>query len=405
LLGRIKSSLVVQNNFLFSVSILFIGILWLIFYAEQKHQSEEHNLARYFNTVTTLEPLMLSNQEISDKILAIFEMEKYKGKVLTEYKTGFQKGLQSKGFRLLKFKEQNILHIYDSQKDIYLKDIHKDHDMIFTHTIFIFLVVAQIILHLKLNSSLHPLRLLSKKLKNLKEGDRTPLGVDSNYDEVKQIISAYNDSIKKIDYMLETKEMFNKIFMHEMKMPLAKGMFYLKQEPSQNTHEKLLNILNGINEELEEFSQIETLITHQNNINNTQFYFTNILEVAKDRAGLNEENIILHENIKDGKLKGDKEFWILCIKNLLDNAVKYSYNKKVTVGYEKGIYFKNNAEPLPVDISKDITQWKINKNKRHKSSTGYGFGLFIIKNIVAFHGYTLEYNYDDIKKEITLKIL
>jgi len=48
---------------------------------------------------------------------------------------------------------------------------------------------------------------------------------------------------------------------------------------------------------------------------------------------------------------------------------------------------------LPVDLSSELKNWKIDKNKRHKSSTGYGFGLFIIKNIVNLNGYNLEYEY------------
>lgn len=277
--------------------------------------------------------------------------------------------------------------------------------MYFIHTLFIFLVAAQIVLHFKLNSSLYPLSLLSKKLKNLKEGDRTPLGIDSRYEEIRQIISAYNDSVKKIDYMLETKEMFNKIFMHEMKMPLAKGMFYLKQQSSRATHEKLQNILNGINEELEEFSHIENLIACQKSIDGTQHAFWDILDIAINRAGLYSENILMQGDMRECTLKGDKEFWVLCIKNILDNGVKYSHDKKVTIGCANGIYFKNSGEPLPVDISEETLKWKIDKNKRHKSSTGYGFGLFIIKNIVVFHNYTLEYKYNEEKKEVVLKII
>jgi two-component system OmpR family sensor kinase len=44
-------------------------------------------------------------------------------------------------------------------------------------------------------------------------------------------------------------------------------------------------------------------------------------------------------------------------------------------------------------MAKDLQSLKIDKTKRHKSSTGYGFGLFIIKNIVALNGYILEHKY------------
>ena len=203
--------------------------------------------------------------------------------------------------------------------------------------------------------------------------------------------------------MLETREMFNKIFMHEMKMPLAKGMFYLKMEPSQNSHKKLQNILHTINSELEEFSQIESLIAYKNSIDTSEHSFLEIVNIAKKRALADDKSIEI-KNCKDCILQGDKEFWVLAVKNLIDNALKYSSNKKLIIEGTDGISFINKGESLPVNISEDIKKWKIDSNKKHKSSTGYGFGLFIIKSIVTLHDYKLEYNYDEINSLLELKI-
>jgi len=86
----------------------------------------------------------------------------------------------------------------------------------------------------------------------------------------------------------------------------------------------------------------------------------------------------------------------LCFKNLIDNALKYANDHKLIIKCSiNSISFINKGDELPVDLSKDIKKWKIDKNKRHKSSTGYGFGLFIIKNIVALNGYDLKYIYKE----------
>lgn len=403
LFNKVKNSLILQINFLFLISIIFIILLWSFFYYSQKHQEKEHNIARYFNVVTTIQPLIIKKESISQNDLSILGMKKITGIDKKNFKKILEKKNNKKGFTIFKYKDKKVLYLYNSIGDLYLEDIHTDQNIYLIHIVFILLLIAQIFLYLKLTNSLNPLSLLSNKLKNLEQGDRTPLNIKSNYEEINQIINSYNASISKIDYMLEVKEMFNKIFMHEMKTPLAKGMFYLKQEPSQNTHEKLLSILKGINDELEEFSQIESLIAYQNNIDKTEHSFLDILQISKQRANIEDENIIT-KNIDGCKLVGDKEFWILCIKNILDNGIKYSQDKKIIIEYEKAIVFKNIGDALPVDISSDIKQWKIDKNKRHKSSTGYGFGLFIIKNIVILHGYELIYTYDNLKKEIKLEI-
>jgi len=405
LFTKIKKSLVFQNHFLFIISIIFIGILWFIFYIEQKHQLQEHNLARYFNIATILNPYIIENKTITNDMLSPLEIEKFTGEIPKKHTIELTKGTKKKGFQLIVFKGHSVLYIYNPFGEIYLNDVHVEHNMLLVHSIFILLISAQILLYLKLNSSLYPLSFLSNKLKSLKQGDRTPLEIDSKYDEIEQIVNSYNDSIGKIDYMLETREMFNKIFMHEMKMPLAKGMFYLKLEPSEHSHEKLQNILNNINQELEEFSQIEALITYQNDISKNEHNFIEILEISKNRVDGSESNIETI-NLENFTLKGDREFWILCVKNLIDNALKYASDGRLIIeNKDNQLIFKNKGEPLPVDISKDIKKWKIDKNIRHKSSTGYGFGLFIIKNIVTLHGYNLEYRYNETKKEVFLKII
>lgn len=401
--NKIKNSLVFQTNFLLLLSIIFIAILWIFFYISQKHQQEEHNIARYFNTVTTIQPLIEKSIKIKNENLKILGMKLFNTTYLNNSTIIFEKGNKQKGFKLLKVEDRNILHIYNYKGEVYLEDIHKDQTMFLIHIVFLFLLIFQSTLLLNLSSALNPLSILSKKLKKLQHGDLTSLEIKSNYDEINQITKSYNNSISKIDYMLETKEMFNKIFMHEMKMPLAKGMFYLKMTPSEQSHKKLQTILSTINEELNEFSQIESLIAYKNKIDTSENSFLEILDIAINRALVKKEQISLI-NCENKTLIGDKEFWVLCIKNLIDNAIKYSYDNKLIIDCTNGFLFRNIGDPLPVDISKDIKKWKIDKTKRHQSSTGYGFGLFIIKNIVLLHNYKLSYNYNSEEKVVELRI-
>ncbi len=406
LFNKIKNSLVVQTNALLLFSIAFIIALWVFFYISQIHQQKEHNTARYFNAVTVIQPQLLNQQTILESSLSMFSLQFF---TLPQQHTGvtvFEKGDKKRGFRQIQINDKNILHIYNSQGEIYLEDIHSDNNMLLIHAVFILLLIFQVVLYLKLSKSLKPLALLFNKLKNLQKGDLSPLQIESTYEELTQIIKSYNQAVSKLHYILDTREMFNKIFMHEMKMPIAKGMFYLKMEPSTQSHEKLQTILSSINSELEEFSQIEALISYQNKIDKTEHNFVDILEVAKKRAMANESDIQLI-NPTSYQLIGDKEFWILCLKNLIDNALKYADDKKLTIKCDntEGISFINKGDALPVDISQEINQWKIDKTKRHKSSTGYGFGLFIIKNIVNIHNYTLEYNYDTNTRTVALRIV
>ncbi len=401
--NKIRTSLVLQTSFLFFISFIVIILLWVFFYFQQKYQHIEFDTARYFNIASSLQSHLKNGKTIKNSDVSMFAMSLSELSLDDDHEVVLQKGDANKGFTVVSLDSKQLIYVYNDKASILLEDVSTHRSMIVIHLVFTLLLVTQALLYLKLEKSLSPLTTLYNKLKKLKEGDLSPLKMKTQYEEIELMITSYNDSISKIEHVLELREMFNKIFMHEMKMPLAKGMFYLKQKPSSYTHEKLNDILHGLNKELDEFSQIESLIAYQNKIDTSTHSFLDILNEAKNR--------VIHEN-KDIELKschncvlvGDKEFWILCIKNLIDNALKYSLDGKLIIDASDGISFINKGEALPVDISNDVKKWKIDKNKRHKSSTGYGFGLFIIKNIVSLHNYKLNYTYDKNKKEVRLQI-
>jgi two-component system OmpR family sensor kinase len=321
-------------------------------------------------------------------------MKVYKQKTTSNKKIIFERGDKSKGFTVLKIDDKTIIHIYNQMGELYLEDLQEKNDYIFIHTIFSILLILQFLLYLMLQKSLKPLQTIHDKLKNLQKGDMSILDYKSNYDEINQIVTSYNNSISDLEYILETREMFNKIFMHELKMPIAKGMFYLKMQPSPQVNEKMMKLMQRLNSELDEFSILESLIVNKNIIEQKEHYFLELFNLAIEKIGIEHKEKININIDEKTKIYGDKELWIVCFKNLLDNGLKYASDKKISIEFKNNKFlFINKGEALPVDLSSELMNWKIDKNKRHKSSTGYGFGLFIIKNIVNINGYNLEYEY------------
>lgn len=394
MLTNIKKSLFKQINTLFVVSFLVIISLWVFFYFQQKHQNQEHQIARYFSIVSSLQPLIMQSHTFQDSDVESFNMKVYKQNFDTNKKVLFERGDKSKGFSILKIEDKTIIHTYNQIGELYVEDLQEKSDYIFIHTIFSILLILQFLLYLMLQKSLKPLQTIHDKLKNLQKGDMSILDYKSNYDEINQIATSYNNSISQLEYILETREMFNKIFMHELKMPIAKGMFYLKMQPSVEVNEKMFKLMQRLNNELDEFSILESLIVNKNNIEQKEHNFLELLNLAIEKIGVENKNKIDTNIDVKTKIYGDKELWIICFKNLIDNALKYANDKKISVEFKDNKFlFINKGEALPVDLSSELKNWKIDKNKRHKSSTGYGFGLFIIKNIVNLNGYTLEYEY------------
>jgi len=401
--SNLKTSLIVQIRFLFVISLVVILGLWGFFYIRQKHLQDEHNMARYFSIASSLQPVLLQSFSVSDEDLKEYNVKIFTQKPSSEAKMFYHKGDELKGFSLFSYQGKKVLYVYNPIGSLYLEDLEEDYALILIHSIFAILLGLQTILFMVSKKMLTPLMDVERHFKRMEGGDYSEVAMTSQYKEINQITHSYNKAIRHIGYLLETREMFNKIFMHEMKTPLAKGMFYLKNEPSIKTHEQIHTVFEAINTQLNTFKTLEELIGKNETILPHPHTLNSLLEEVSQTLHVKDTDAIQTEGCEGYTLYGDKELWLVCLKNILDNALQYSENHKVSLTCkENKLHISNVGEPLPIDISQNLHSWKLDKTQRHKSSTGYGFGLFIIQKTIHLNGYIIDYSYEN--RHVTLTI-
>ena len=143
MLNRIKNSLLSQTSFLFLLSLIFIVILWIFFYIQQKDQEDERNIGRYFSSFRSLQPFLMQSIPIADESLEILDMKIFKGKIPKKHKIIFKKSSKFKGFTVIEFENKKVIHIYNSISEIVLEDIAKTKSMIVVHIVFLLLLISQ----------------------------------------------------------------------------------------------------------------------------------------------------------------------------------------------------------------------------------------------------------------------
>ena len=103
------------------------------------------------------------------------------------------------------------------------------------------------------------------------------------------------------------------------------------------------------------------------------------------------QNKIEIENISDLQVKVDLDLFSLAIKNLLDNGVKYSIDKKVKITQENNeILIISNGEKLQKPLEEYFKPYHNDtSNKNH----GMGLGFYIVSEILNIHDMNLEYEH------------
>ena len=287
---------------------------------------------------------------------------------------------------------------FDTQ--ILIKDLESKNLTNSFYTIFVFvsLLIVITILYINTLKKLLPLKELKDKVINF--GDEKfdfELSNSSSKDEVTLLANEFKKSAQKLKNIKESRNIFIRNIMHELKTPITKGKFLLQLEKSDENIEKLKMVFNRLESLINEFATIEELISQNRVLEKKSYFLEDLLDNAKDILMI-DDNCVKnsYENIK---LNVNFKLFSIAIKNLIDNAIKYSNDKKVEVlTQNEDILFVNSGKKLEGDFEKYLEPFY-----SKSSNESFGLGLYIVFNILKANGYNLLYKYEDSKNIFTIK--
>ena len=287
---------------------------------------------------------------------------------------------------------------FDTQ--ILIKDLDSQNLTNSFYTIFVFvsLLIVITILYINTLKKLLPLKELKDKVINF--GDEKfdfELLNSRSKDEVTLLANEFKKSAQKLKNIKESRNIFIRNIMHELKTPITKGKFLLQLEKSDENIEKLKMVFNRLESLINEFATIEELISQNRVLEKKSYFLEDLLDNAKDILMI-DDNCVKnsYENIK---LNVNFKLFSIAIKNLIDNAIKYSNDKKVEVlTQNEDILFVNSGKKLEGDFEKYLEPFY-----SKSSNESFGLGLYIVFNILKANGYNLLYKYEDSKNIFIVK--
>jgi len=274
---------------------------------------------------------------------------------------------------------------------ILLKDMNtKPIDIYYMWWLYGAFVIVFFTLFISIAISIYPLKYLQLQIKRFGDGE-TGLDLSSNKkDEIADVANEFDNTVKKIQAMMNSRAIFLRNITHELKTPITKGQISLEFLEESRTKEILENVFVRLNLLVREFLQIENVTACDCQVSAKSYHIIDILDNAVDLLFLEQDSV--EHNISNRSIDADFDLMSIVFKNLIDNGLKYSDDSNVYITLEDDkLAFCSRGQKMEHLLEyyiQPFTKQDINLED------SFGLGLYIVYYILNKHGFTLSYNYD-----------
>ena len=251
-------------------------------------------------------------------------------------------------------------------------------------------VVFCLILFLFIKNYLQPIRLIRNRIINLEKGDLdSKIKVITN-DELGSLTSTINKMIDNIKSLLTQKQQLLSEVSHELMSPLTRMQLLIELLPDHKNKLKLKSEIVGLRNMISNLLLSDKLDAPYSNLNKSNINFSHFLDKIIVKYFDPESRIKVSGMFPNVLVNIDPIKVDIAIKNIIDNAFKYSF-PKTSISISSNInndfiniLVHNFGEPISKENLNKIKTpfYRINKDSSVK---GFGLGLAITNKILLAH--------------------
>ena len=235
----------------------------------------------------------------------------------------------------------------------------------------------------------YPLRQLRDNIKKFADGDLQVSFKLNGKDEISEVANEFDNAARKINILIESRNLFLRNIMHELKTPITKGRFSVEMLDDNKYKTRLLHVFIRMEGLINEMALVEQIASGFEQTKVEDYRAVDLISEAIDMGFFEAENYSLDIS-SDLMLHVDYKLFATAIKNMIDNAIKYADDKKVIITARQGkLLFENYGKGLDEPLSYYLEPF----TKSHKAVHSFGLGLYIVSAILESHGYKLKYEH------------
>ena len=241
-------------------------------------------------------------------------------------------------------------------------------------------------------SQLRPLRWLKEGVDKVSEGDLSTRVPVVRMDEVGQVGRAFNNMTERVEQILNDHDRLMADVSHELRSPLARIKVALEMLPENDKREQ-------ISADVRTMEALTTMLLERERIKHRSSRpeyarFDLVQSIRTVVAGFDGSTpaVRVTDVPESLPVTADESLLQVLLKNLLDNAVKFSLRDSADVeitahkaGDKVIITVDDDGAGIPEDMTDRVMEpfVKLDPSRGHRS--GYGLGLNICQRIVQAH--------------------
>lgn len=393
-----KSSIFYVITFIFILASSTIGVafIWLINYDKINYSNE---LNAKYSYLANLKLQELNNSITKEEF--DYKQNQFKLKLISKDKREIindsiilaEDSNNLGASKILTNNGKNYLYIASNDKEFLYEDTNfNSYRYMSIQIILCIVILVLLISYIFVIGKLRPIRRLKRQITKFANNDLDNIeNISQGSDEISQVSDAFYQAIKKIKDLNTSRQFFLRNIMHELKTPITKGRITAEMLDDTKFKQRLIGVFDRMVILIDELAAVEQ-ITSGVAKNPKKISITHIFNEAKEMLLLENEKInIINDNTFSVFV--DFKLFTTAIKNLLDNAIKYSDDNAVKVIIcQEGIKFYNKGKKLDKNIEYYLEPFTQGGTK---ASNSFGLGLYVVNTILEAHKLKLNYNYDN----------
>ena len=378
-------------NLIFSVA---LTLLILIFIAalqyQEMHAAEEivrqerensHYLYLYYLKYGKIDTAYLASQ----KIRLVPDRER---KGIIEKFSKDKKGRIH--YQVINYQYRRFILINNDRFKLLLENMNRSDYTLKMSLLFVGALILLALLYLWIIRSLKPLSDLKEKIKSFSEGDLEIECHSDKNDEIAAVANEFDHAVKTIRELIRSRQLFLRAIMHELKTPIAKGRLVSEMVRDEKQKKRLERIFIRLNLLIDEFAKLEQITSKNFHLLMKPYPAERVIRAAIELLMLESDKRAISLEIREAfTIQADLELLPLALKNLVDNAIKYSPDHHAEIVADANeISVGNRGEALTEPLEAYFAPF-------HHSRDGLGLGLYIVKSILDIHHLKLLYSHSE----------